>query len=141
MARIALQLPSSLPFVTEIDVRVTDMNYGAHLGNDALLSLLHEARWRFFRHHGMSEANAEGTRLVMSDVAIVYRKEAFAGDRLRFDLGVFDVARVGCDLGYRVTRVVDGALVAEAKTGLVFLDPGTGRPVAVPEKVRGLAVG
>lgn len=141
VARIALTLPKLLPFATEIDVRVTDMNYGAHLGNDAMLSLVHEARWRFFRHHGMSEADAAGTRLVLADVAIVYRKEAFAGERLRFEVGVFDVARVSCDLGYRVVRVGDEAVVAEAKTGLVFLDPANRRPVAVPDKVRELAVG
>lgn len=141
VARIELVLPKTLPFATEIDVRVTDMNYGAHLGNDAMLSLVHEARWRFFRHHGMSESDAAGTRLVLADVAIVYRKEAFAGDRLRFEVGLFDVARVACDLGYRAVRVGDGAVVAEAKTGLVFLDPVSRRPVAVPERVRGLAVG
>jgi acyl-CoA thioesterase FadM len=141
VARIELTLPKLLPFATEIDVRVTDMNYGAHLGNDAMLSLVHEARWRFFRHHGMSEADAAGTRLVLADVAIVYRKEAFAGERLRFEVGVFDVARVSCDLGYRAVRVGDEAVVAEAKTGLVFLDPAHRRPVAVPDKVRELAVG
>ena len=140
MARIELRLPSSLPFSTEIDVRVTDMNYGAHLGNDAMLSLIHEARWRFFRSNSMSEGHAAGARLVLADAAIVYKKEAFARDRLRFDVGLFDLARVSCDLAYRATRVADGAIVAEAKTGLVFLDPVSGRPIAVPERVRALAV-
>lgn len=140
MARIELHLPAALPFSTEIDVRVTDMNYGAHLGNDAMLSLIHEARWQFFRSNSMSEGDAGGARLVLADVAIVYKKEAFAGDRLRFDVGLFDVARVSCDLGYRATRVADGAVVAEAKTGLVFLDPASGRPITVPERVRALAV-
>lgn len=137
MARIELTLPQVLPFSTEIDVRVTDMNYGGHLGNDALLSLIHEARFRFFRHHGMSEADAGGARLILADVAIVYRKEAFAGDRLRFEVGIGDRARVACDLCYRVTR--DGALIAEAKTGLVFLDMTTRRPIAVPAAVLALA--
>lgn len=138
MARIHLALPERLPFWTEIDVRVTDMNYGAHLGNDAMLGLIHEARWRFLRHHGMSEGDCGGAPLVLSDVAIVYRKEAFAGDRLRFEVGIADVGRVGCDFVYRVTRPADGALVAEAKTGIVFLDPASRRPIAVPEPVRGL---
>ena len=123
MARIELRLPQSLPFTTEIDVRVTDMNYGSHLGNDAMLSLIHEARWRFFRSNGMTEGDVCGARLVLADAAIVYKKEAFAGDRLRFEVGVFDVA-----------------LVAEAKTGLVFLDPASGRPIAVPDRIRALAV-
>lgn len=139
MARLQLTLPAHLPYSTEIDVRVTDMNYGAHLGNDAMLSLIHEARFRFFRHHGMSEADAGGARLVLADVAIVYRAEAFAGDRLRFEVGIGDQARVACDLCYRVTRCGDARLVAEAKTGLVFLDPTSRRPIAVPPSVLALA--
>jgi acyl-CoA thioester hydrolase len=141
VVRLQLVLPDALPFATEIDVRVTDMNYGGHLGNDSMLSLIHEARFRFFRHHGMSETDAGGTRLVLADVAIVYRSEAFAGDRLRFEVGIGEVARVACDLCYRVTRSVDGRRIAEAKTGLVFLDPSSRRPTAVPDAVRRLATG
>jgi acyl-CoA thioester hydrolase len=139
VARLVLQLPEQLPFTTEIDVRVTDLNYGAHLGNDAMLSLIHEARWRFFRSLGQTEGDVFGTRLVLGDAAIVYKKEAFAGDRLRFSVGLFDVGRVACDLGYRAVRVADEALVVEAKTGLVFLDPASGRPVALPDAIRKLA--
>lgn len=138
MARIVLELPASLPFATEIDVRVTDLNYGGHLGNDAMLSLIHEARHRFLQHHGMAERDVAGTRLVLADAAIVYRREVFAGERLRFEVGIGDVARVACDLCYRVVRPADGQLVAEAKTGLVFLDPATRRPVTVPAAVQAL---
>ena len=139
MARVTLTLPATFAFATEIDVRITDLNYGRHLGNDAMLSLIHEARVRFLRAHGASEADVGGTALTMADVAIVYRAEAFAGDRLRFEVAVGDLARVGCDLFYRVTRTADAALIAEAKTGLVFLNPETRRPVAVPDVVRQLA--
>ena len=138
MARIVLQLPESLPFVTSIDVRVTDLNYGSHLGNDAMLSLIHEARYRFFTHHGLSERDCSGTQLVLADVAIVYRQEAFAGDVLEFAVGIGDAARVSCDLCYRAMKRGDGTLVAEAKTGLVFLDPSTRRPTAVPAAVLAL---
>lgn len=140
MARLVLTLPAALPFATELDVRITDLNYGAHLGNDAMLRLIHEARWRFFAHHGMREADCGGARLVLADAAIVYRAEAFAGDRLRFDVGIGDLARVSCDLCYRATRLQDGRVIAEAKTGLVFLDPASGRPIEVPAAVRALAV-
>ena len=40
MARMTLALPARFPFTTEIEVRITDLNYGRHLGNDALLSLV-----------------------------------------------------------------------------------------------------
>ena len=84
MARLTLALPERFPFTTEIEVRITDLNYGRHLGNDAMLGLVHEARVRFLRAHGLQELDVEGTGLVMIDAAIVYRAEAFAGDRLTF---------------------------------------------------------
>ncbi|MCC6781715.1 MAG: acyl-CoA thioesterase [Planctomycetes bacterium] len=139
MARLVLTTPASLPFATEIEVRVTDLNYGNHLGHDALVTLLHEARWRFLRAHGLSELDCGGASLVVGDLAVVYRAECIAGDRLRIEVGVADVARVGCDFVYRVTRLGDGRLAAEAKTGIVFLDPRSRRPVQVPPAIAAIA--
>ncbi|MFO1053306.1 MAG: thioesterase family protein [Planctomycetota bacterium] len=140
MARLSLEIPAILPFATVIEVRVTDLNYGAHLGNDAMVSLIHEARFRFLVSQGMSEADCGGAALVLGDLAVVYRAECFAGDRLRFEVGVTDVARVGCDFVYRAVRERDARLVVEAKTGIVFLDPLSRRPCAVPEAIRAQAV-
>jgi acyl-CoA thioester hydrolase len=139
MARLTLTLPARFPFSTEIDVRVTDLNYGRHLGNDAMLSLIHEARVQFLRANGLEELNIEGACLIMVDVAIVYRAEAFAGDRLRFSVAAGEVSRVGCDIFYRVVRLSDDRLVAEAKTGVVFLDCATRKVVRLPASMRRLA--
>lgn len=138
MPRLVLDLPATLPFATDIDVRVTDLNYGGHVGNDSMLSLVHEARYRFLRHHGLSERDVEGSQVILADAALVYRAEVFAGDRLRFEVGVGDVARVGCDFLYRAVRTADARLVLEAKTGVVFLDPVRRRPVSVPAAVQQL---
>lgn len=135
MARVHVEMPDSFSFATELDVRITDLNYGRHLGNDSMLGLIHEARVRFLGHHGLTESDVDGKPLVLADVVIAYRAEAFAGDRLRFDVAIGDRGRVGCDLVYRVTRVGDGRLVAEAKTGLVFLDPETRKPTALPPSI------
>src|SRR5882672_132134 len=105
MARVRIDLPTVLPFAAEIPVRITDINYGGHLGNDALLSLLHEARCRFFQHYGFSETNIAGPGILMVDAAIVYRKEVYYGDSLRFEVGVTDLQRKACDIVYRVTKV------------------------------------
>jgi acyl-CoA thioesterase FadM len=141
MARVKIEMPARFPFETEIPVRITDLNYGRHLGNDALLSLVHEARVRFLRAHGLDEGNVGGATIIQADAAVVYRAEAFAGDRLRFEVTVGDLGRAGCDFFYRVTRLDDGRLIAEAKTGMVFLDPATRRIVALPEAIRRLAPG
>jgi acyl-CoA thioester hydrolase len=138
MARLTLALPERFPFTTEIEVRVTDLNYGRHLGNDALLGLVHEARVRFLRAHGLHELDVDGTGLVMVDAAVVYRAEAFAGDRLSFAVAASDPSRIGCDFYYRATRLSDQRLVAEAKTGVVFLDPVTRKVVRLPAAMRRL---
>ena len=64
MARIKLHMPETYLFSTNIDVRITDLNYGNHLANDSLLSIIHEARVRFLNHFGYTELDIEGIGLV-----------------------------------------------------------------------------
>ena len=47
MPRLELKAREPYPFSCEMVVRTTDLNYGGHLGNDRLLSLVHEARVAF----------------------------------------------------------------------------------------------
>ncbi|MGN6400032.1 MAG: hypothetical protein ACTHMD_06240 [Flavisolibacter sp.] len=50
MARIKINLPENFFFNAAIPIRITDLNYGGHVGNDTILSLLHEARVQFLNH-------------------------------------------------------------------------------------------
>jgi len=75
MARIKIELPGKFIFKTEITIRVSDLNYGGHLGNDSVLSICHEARLRFLKHLGYSELDVEGSGIIMSDAAIQYKGE------------------------------------------------------------------
>jgi acyl-CoA thioesterase FadM len=122
MARIKLDLPAEFPFTTELRVRITDVNYGGHMGNDALLGLLHEARVRFLNHYGLSELDIFGVGLIMADSVIVYKSEAFPGETLDIAVAVTDFNRYGCDVVYRVSEKSSGREVARAKTGIVFFD-------------------
>src|SRR5210317_1206588 len=98
MPRIKLKLPDSLPFRTEMPVRITDINYGRHLGNNDLLGLLHEARVRLFTRHGFSEIDVDGAGIIMVDTAILFKSETVYGETLVFDVGVTDIHRNGCDI-------------------------------------------
>jgi acyl-CoA thioesterase FadM len=109
-------------FVHELEVRVGDLNYGRHLGHDALISLLHQARVRFLASRGASELDTDGLGMVVADLAVRYRAEAFLGDRLRVEIGIGERSAKSCDLHYRVTNLTTERLVAEAKTGVVFVD-------------------
>ena len=124
MARIQLHFPEPSLFQTELPVRITDLNYGGHLGNDTMLTLMHEARIHLYRAIGFaSEVSLEGTvGQLVADVAIVYKAEAFAGDVLRFELAATDFNKYGFDLFYRATRVADQKEIAIGKTGIVCFD-------------------
>ena len=80
MPRIRIDMPDNYLFSTEIPVRISDINYGGHLGNDAVLSMVHEARIRFLRQYHYTEMDIEGAGLVLSDSAIIYKAEGFYGD-------------------------------------------------------------
>lgn len=122
MARIKLDLPERVVFDTTLDVRIGDINYGGHLANDALLRLAHEARLRFLKSLDYTEMDVEGAGIIMTDAAIVYRAEAFHGDRLVFRLGLSDFNPYGFDLMYQVVDDNTGKEVARLKTGIVFFD-------------------
>ena len=120
-------------------VRVDDINYGGHLGNDAVLSLLQEARLRLLATHGFSEMDVDGVGMIMVDAAVEYKAEAFYGEMLRIEVGVNEFTSTGCDFVYRITKA-DGKEVARAKTGIAFFDYTRRKIVSVPEKFRALMV-
>jgi acyl-CoA thioesterase FadM len=133
MARVKLDLPETFVFRTEIPLRIRDINYGGHLGNDSVLSFLHETRVQFLRANGFSEMDVAGVGIILSDSIIVYRSEAFYGETMVVDLTADDFSRVGCDMLYRMTDKVTGREVVRAKTGIVFFDYKDRKAVAVPK--------
>src|SRR5687768_7000242 len=134
MARIKVALPDKFSFTTTIAIRITDINYGGHLGNDALLSILHEARVQFLLHHGYAELDVAGKSLIMADVAIEYKGEAFRGDVLTLELTAHDFTKYGFDIVYRVTNQ-DQKLIGVAKTGMLCFDYATRKVISLPQEV------
>ena len=138
MQQVVIDLPESFPFSTEIRVRITDINYGGHLGNDALLTLIHEARVRFLGAHGLSERDVGGCGLIMTDAAILFAAEARAGDVLTVEVAIGEARLSRFDLLYRVTRAADGTTVARVKTGMACYDYERGRVARMPKALRDL---
>ena len=138
MARLQLELPEdAFRFTTRMTVRSTDINAGNHLGNDALISMLSEARSRFLFEHGIDGGgNGEGFGIVVTDLATLYKAEAHERDVLLFEVGVMDFNKYGGDITFRISRPADGTLVALAKNGFVFFDYRAGKVTAMPEAFR-----
>src|SRR3954468_13162547 len=100
MERIKISLPGSYAFSTIITIRITDLNYGGHVGNDVFLSLVHEARARFLQHFGYTELDFAGTGLIMADAAIEFKRELVYGDELRISVAANGFDRIGFDIVY-----------------------------------------
>ena len=134
MARISIDLPTSFNFTATIPVRITDLNYGGHVGNDTILSIIHEARVQFLKSFGYSEKDLGGVGMIMSDVVINFKNELFYGDVVNASVAVKDIGRASVDIVYLLKK--GDVVVAEAKTGMVRFDYERRKVTAIPEGVR-----
>lgn len=120
MARIKLVLPDNFNFSTELEIRITDINYGGHLGNDSVLGIIHEARVRLLTDKGFSEGDIGGVGILMMDAVINFSSEGLYGDKLRIDVAVNEITNTGCDIYYRFVNVANDKVIVKAKTNIVF---------------------
>jgi acyl-CoA thioester hydrolase len=131
MARIEIKMIEKFVFETRIKIRITDVNYAHHVGNDTFVTLINEARMRFFKNLEISESDI-GT-LLIADLAISYKSQSFYGDELKFEIGAGEFNKYGCDIFYRVTDIKTGNLVILAKNGIVFFDYTKNKVTQIPD--------
>ena len=139
MARIKIDLPDQFPFTTEIPVRITDLNYGAHVGNDTILSLIHETRMQWLLNLGYtSELSIEGIGLIMADAGIEFKSELFYGEKIFASLAVTGLTKIGFDIYYKLEKgnSAERIVVALAKTGMLCFDYQKRKIASVPEEFR-----
>lgn len=114
------------------------MNYGGHVGNDTVLSIIHEARMQFLQHLGYSEMEFAGVGMIMADVVIEFKRELYYGDVVIASITTGEISKVGFDLFYKLETGSAGNLkrVAAAKTGMICYDYERKKIVSVPEEAR-----
>ncbi len=122
MPRVKVSNPEQFIFSMERSVGISDLNYAKHLDSVAMVNILHEARLQFLASLGFTEANIFGLGMMVTDIAIDFRSESFAGDRLIIDVGVDDFNRYGFDISLQVTNSALETIVCQGKFGVVFFD-------------------
>lgn len=132
MARIKIDLPEQFGFTTELPIYLSHINYGNHLDNALLLTLVSEARSRFFQSLGYRELDVEGLGIVVSDAAVQYRSEAHHGEIMRVAMQAMDFNKYGFDLVWQMSEADSGREVARGKTGIVFFDYTAKQIASVP---------
>lgn len=136
MGKNNITIPASFNFQTNIPVRITDLNYGGHLGNDSVLSLVHEARMQFLHSLGYSEMDFGGVSLIMSELAVDFKTEMMYGDIAVISVAVSDISKVTFDLIYQIRVDKNGrqAVAANIRTGMVCFDYDAKRIRPIPEE-------
>lgn len=137
MNRIKIQLPEQFSFTTQMQIRVTDLNYGGHVGNDTILSLLQEARQQFLQSRGYAELSVESFGLILADAMIEYKKELNHKDQIEIAVVATDFDKLGFDIYYRITVLQNGDhhLAVRAKTGMMLYDYTAKKKVSLSENI------
>jgi acyl-CoA thioester hydrolase len=136
MTRVKIELPDSLPFATEIPLRITDINYGNHTGNQVFPELMHEARVRFLSGIELSELNFAGSSLIMADMAIEFRSEILYGDLVQIEVGISSINRYGFDITYLIKcqRNGESFLAARCKTAMICFEYNKKKVEQIPQE-------
>lgn len=134
MTRISIDLPERFLFETEIPVRVSDLNYGGHVGNDSILTLIQEARVLYYRSLGFNnETGFEGDiSQIITDAVVLYKAESFLGDVLIIRIGIEEFTKYGFIMVYLIENKITGKEVARARTGIVCFDYTKRKIASIP---------
>lgn len=136
MARIFIELPDRFAFSTEISLLSLHINFGGHLDNAMLLSLVSEARMRYWEALGYTALDMEGVGGMVSDAAVEYKSEAFHGETMLIELLARDFNKYGFDLVWRVSDKASAREVARGKTGILCFDFKARKVAPLPEKLQ-----
>lgn len=140
MPRIKIELPEKCIASFKIPVRITDINYGNHVGNDSVVGIIHEARMQFLSQYGFTEMNVSGTSLIMSELVVEFKNEAFYKDIFDVKLFIGEISRVSFEIFYSLStlRENNAIVIANAKTGMVCFNYDAKKVQPVPEALKKL---
>ena len=117
-------MQSQFKFSTVIDVRISDINYGGHLGNDRYLSIFQDARLHYLKQFGYSELDiGENTSLIMSQAHIDFKAEAFWADRLMVYVRISKIKSIKFMMEYLMVKIDDQTkVIATGYTEMIGFD-------------------
>ena len=119
-------------FCVEIPIRVSDLNYGNHLGYDRLVSILHQSRLKYLQFLGLKEDNIDGTGMIMKHLEVDYQGEAFFDDLLNVNIE-FVPERTAVKAKYVITKNDSSQKVATAEETILFMNYETKKVKRLPK--------
>ena len=118
-----------------IEVRFRDLDALNHVNNAVMVSYLEVARWQWWRAY-LAGRPFEEEGFLIARVEVDYRQPIVIQDQVRVEVRCERVGTTSFDLGYRLIRGQDGAVLAEGCTVQVMLDFATQRPAPIRPETR-----
>ena len=129
-------MENNFNFSTELNVRINEINYGGHLGNDSFLFLFQEGRLRYLKQFDCSELTiGENTSLIMSQAHINFKTQAFWGERLIMFVRITKMDKIHFTFEYQIESAENKKkVVATGYTDMVGFDYRNKKVKKLPEK-------
>ena len=133
MSKIKLKKQNNYEFEYKITLQVTDINYGGHLGNHALVGIIHQARVNLLRDLGASEFDlGDGkTGIIMADLGVNYLGEGFMFDEIVAHSHIGEINNASFRIFHKITK--EDKIVALVETGIIAFDYTDRRIVQIPD--------
>lgn len=119
MPRVILVEQTAYEHTYTMMVRVTDINHAGHLGNEALLGLVHEARTHFLKvlNFDTIVGSQQPLGLIIADIAVNFKAEGFAHEEVSVESQIDELAQKSFRLFHRIRRKEQ--VIALVETGMV----------------------
>lgn len=132
-----------LTHTTQLRVRYAETDQLGVVYHTNYLIWCEVGRTDLIRAHGIpyTDIERDGNALAVAELGIRYRAPARYDDEIAVMTTLSEVRSRSLRFDYEITRAADGTLLATAFTALVSIDPATGRPTALPARLKQLLVG
>lgn len=127
-------------FELPIRVYIEDTDAGGIVFHAKYLHYMERARTEYVRDRGIAlrAGLADNISYVVQRLSIHYAAAARLDDQLSVSAELVNCGKVWMEFDQKVTRVEDGALLAEALVKVACIALDTGRPRRLPDSIRSL---
>jgi acyl-CoA thioester hydrolase len=124
------------PITQDLPVLWGDLDAQGHVNNTRYFRWLEETRVHFFRTLSFDFSKAAPAVPVLASTSMDFLRPVFYPDTVRVEAKVTRLGRTSITMGYRLTSVGQGSIVATATAVVVLVEPSSGRPAILPDVYR-----
>ncbi|MEY2595765.1 MAG: hypothetical protein RL634_279 [Bacteroidota bacterium] len=138
MRKNKIEIPTAPCFTTKIDIQISDINYGGHVGNERYLLFAQETRLRFLSELGFSEIKFGEHGLVLAEATVEYFHELFYGDQITVELSIGEIGRASfeCFYAIEVIRAEKKMMAAKVETKMACFDYSERKIKSIPDHLK-----